>query len=221
MGSERPWTLTDKSTLHTLNTYPWDPNFGPFRATTSHFRDTRLSTIAMQPMTTEWLWNLTVKPLNTPPPPGEYPLPLPDDAQIWVRFALRPVLYSKTLNKCWKTTKNCLKFRILNSTILGTMLIQTSTHGRGIHEILRVNLSEKYFEPVSLIWVRVKRKRKSAKIQNLKLHNFWTALLETLPGGYMNAREEWICYVPSEDMSFGKYFSGTLYDTMFTKMNKM
>ena len=32
--------LTVKSNLYTLNTYPWDPNFGPFRSTINHFRDT-------------------------------------------------------------------------------------------------------------------------------------------------------------------------------------
>ena len=33
--------LTVKSTLYTLNTYPWGPNCGPFHSTISHFRDTR------------------------------------------------------------------------------------------------------------------------------------------------------------------------------------
>ena len=40
------WPLTDlghftvKSTLYTLNTYPWGPNFGPFGSTISRFRET-------------------------------------------------------------------------------------------------------------------------------------------------------------------------------------
>ncbi len=33
--------LTVKSTLYTLNTYPWGPNFRPFRSSTSGFQDTR------------------------------------------------------------------------------------------------------------------------------------------------------------------------------------
>ena len=32
--------LTVKTTLYTLNTYPRGPNVGPFRSTTSSFRDT-------------------------------------------------------------------------------------------------------------------------------------------------------------------------------------
>ena len=32
--------LTVKTTLYTLNTYPWGPNFSPFHSTTSSFQDT-------------------------------------------------------------------------------------------------------------------------------------------------------------------------------------
>ncbi len=35
-----PEHLTVKSTLYTLNTYPWGPPFAPFRSTISRFRDT-------------------------------------------------------------------------------------------------------------------------------------------------------------------------------------
>ncbi len=41
--------LTVKTTLHTLHTYPWDPNFGLFCSTTSRFRDTRSSKIENAP----------------------------------------------------------------------------------------------------------------------------------------------------------------------------
>ena len=38
-----------KSDLHTLNTYPLGPNFGPFRSMTNRFRDTRSSKIGNAP----------------------------------------------------------------------------------------------------------------------------------------------------------------------------
>ena len=41
------WTA--KSTLYTLITYPWGPNFRPFRSTTSILWDTRSSKIGNAP----------------------------------------------------------------------------------------------------------------------------------------------------------------------------
>ena len=41
--------LTVKSTLYTLNTYPWGPNFRQFRSSTSRFGDARSSKIGNAP----------------------------------------------------------------------------------------------------------------------------------------------------------------------------
>ncbi len=54
--------LTVKSTPYTLNTYPSGPNFGPFRSTTSCFRDTKSSKIGNAPSDPKLnLEHLTVK----------------------------------------------------------------------------------------------------------------------------------------------------------------
>ncbi len=79
--------LTVKSTLYVLNSHPQGANFTPFCSTTSLFRDTRLSKIRK---CTEWpendLKHLTVNStlytLNTHP-----------EAQISLRFALRPLVF--------------------------------------------------------------------------------------------------------------------------------
>ena len=47
--------LAVKSTSYTLSAHPRGPNFGPFRSTTSRFRDTRLSKFEMHP---KWSWRL-------------------------------------------------------------------------------------------------------------------------------------------------------------------
>ncbi len=53
--------LTVKSTLYTLNTYPWGPNFCPFRSTISRFQDktyTRTAKIRNAPNDPNWTWRL-------------------------------------------------------------------------------------------------------------------------------------------------------------------
>ena len=82
--------LAVKSTLCTLNTYPWGPNFGPFCSTISCFRDTNMYKIGENRKCTEWpqteLKHVRVKStlytlyIITP------------EAQILVRFALRPAV---------------------------------------------------------------------------------------------------------------------------------
>ncbi len=60
------WTsiehLTVKGTLYTIDTYPWSPNFGPLRSTTSRFRDTTCTRgrrkSEMHRMTPNWIWTL-------------------------------------------------------------------------------------------------------------------------------------------------------------------
>ncbi len=46
--------LTVKSTLYSLNTYPWDPNFGPFHCTISHFRDNNMNKDVKNRKCTKW-----------------------------------------------------------------------------------------------------------------------------------------------------------------------
>ena len=46
---ELPVEFNFASILYTLNTHPCGPNFTPFRSTTSHFQDTRLSKIGNAP----------------------------------------------------------------------------------------------------------------------------------------------------------------------------
>ena len=55
--------FTVKTTLYTLNTYPWARNFGPFRSTISHFRGTCTGSVnsEMLQITPNWTWKLTVK----------------------------------------------------------------------------------------------------------------------------------------------------------------
>ena len=50
--------LTIKTTLYTLHTYPWGPNFGPFHRTTSHFPDTKSSKIGNALNGPNWTWTL-------------------------------------------------------------------------------------------------------------------------------------------------------------------
>ncbi len=50
--------LTAKSTLYTLNAYPWGPNLGLFRSTNTRFRDTRSSKIGNAPSDPKLNWPL-------------------------------------------------------------------------------------------------------------------------------------------------------------------
>ena len=77
--------LTGKSIIYTLHTYPRGPNFGPFRSTTSCFRDTRSSKIGNAPSDHKLNLDehLTVKILYM------HILYLPQGAQTLVHFALR------------------------------------------------------------------------------------------------------------------------------------
>ncbi len=55
------WQSIFKSTLYTLNAYPWGPNFGPFHCTISRFREatcTRSSKIGKAPNEPNWTWTL-------------------------------------------------------------------------------------------------------------------------------------------------------------------
>ena len=57
------WTLnsqTVKRTLYTLLTYPWAPDFGPFRSMFRRFRDTctRSPKSVMHRMNPNWTWTL-------------------------------------------------------------------------------------------------------------------------------------------------------------------
>ncbi len=86
--TEWPQTELDdsavKSTLYTLNTYPWGPNFGPFRFMISGFQDTKSSKIG----------NASSDPklnLNTQQSKVLYiHVVLTPEAQLLVLFALRP-----------------------------------------------------------------------------------------------------------------------------------
>ncbi len=79
--------LTVKSTLYTLNTYPYGPNFRPFRSTTSRFWDTRSSKIANAPSDPNL--NLTTYQSIL----HHVHDPISPEVQILVRFALRLALY--------------------------------------------------------------------------------------------------------------------------------
>ncbi len=50
--------LAVKSTINTLNTYPRDPNFGPFRSTISRFHVQGRQRSEMQRITPSWTWTL-------------------------------------------------------------------------------------------------------------------------------------------------------------------
>ncbi len=79
--------VTVKNTLYTLNTYPWGvPNFGPFRHMTCRFQDTGSPKIRMHRISPNWTWNLIQKYSVC----NKY---LPPEAQMLVRFALRPAVF--------------------------------------------------------------------------------------------------------------------------------
>ena len=74
--------LTIKSTLYTINTHLWSPNFGPFRSMISHFRDTictmsaKIGNAPNDPKLNLDIWQSILTP----------------ESQILVGFCLRPAV---------------------------------------------------------------------------------------------------------------------------------
>ncbi len=134
--------LTVKSTLYTLNTYLWGPNFGPFRPTASRFRDTKLSKSEKNRKSTEWLQNelehltakITLYTLNT------YPRYL-----ILVRrFPRYRTFYNSALTPQKEQKKIAKNPKFEQLWILWTTLVQTLPGS--MHEFLGANLLCMYFQ---------------------------------------------------------------------------
>ena len=116
--------LTDKSTLYTLNTYPWGPNFALFRSMISRFWDTactrwaKIGNAPNDPKLNLSTWQSNVFYIN---------LILTHDAQILFRFALRIAVSeiqhvqgqrkSKRMALNWTWTLNSQKYSICTKYI--------------------------------------------------------------------------------------------------------
>ncbi len=151
--------LTVKTTLYTLKTYPWGPNFRPFCSTANRFRDTRSPNVENAQSIYPWVPNLVRFALQPAVSKISHILSFPIDSHV-----KRP----KT------EQKKCQKAKIWNFTILYTILVETLP--RSMHEFLEVNVLYTFRQDA--IWsfflpygpMLTKTKKKWQKIQNLKFH---------------------------------------------------
>ncbi len=137
--------LTVQTTIHTLNIYPWGPNFGPFNSTINRFRDTTYK-ISENRKCAEWpqtelehlTGNITLYTLNTYPWGSNFWSVSLYDQQFPRCRTLYNCPLIPMLNVQNRTKTNCQKSKIWNFTNLYTTLVEILP--RSMHEFLGVNL---------------------------------------------------------------------------------
>ncbi len=139
--------ITVKRTLYTLNTYPWGPNFSPFRSTISRFRDiwcTKWAKIGNAPNDPNWTWTLNSQkyPIYTkysPPRSTFWSVSLYDQHfPRYCTFYHSPLTTMLNVQKKKKEKKKLLNIQSLNFATLWATSVETLPSS--MHDFLGVNL---------------------------------------------------------------------------------